>query len=79
MTPHWLKQTEVGIELSVYCQPGAKVSKIVGTHDGHLKISLQQPAMDNRANEALLVIKAAAHSAAADSPYLWSGQQSKAH
>jgi uncharacterized protein len=54
MTPHWLKQTDIGIELSIYCQPGAKVSKIVGTHDGHLKISLQQPAMDNRANEALL-------------------------
>ena len=54
MTPHWLKQTDVGIELSIYCQPGAKVSKIVGTHDGHLKISLQQPAVDSRANEALL-------------------------
>jgi len=54
MTPHWLKQTDAGIELSIYCQPGAKVNKIVGTHDGHLKVSLQQPATDNRANEALL-------------------------
>ena len=54
MTSPWLKQTDVGLELSIYCQPGAKVSKIVGTHDGHLKISLQQPATDNQANEALL-------------------------
>ena len=54
MTSPWLKQTDVGRERSIYCQPGAKGRTIVGTHDGHLKISLQQPAMDNRANEALL-------------------------
>jgi uncharacterized protein (TIGR00251 family) len=54
MTPLWLKQTDVGIELSIYCQPGAKVSKIVGTHDGHLKVSLQASAAENKANEALL-------------------------
>jgi uncharacterized protein len=54
MTPLWLKQTDLGIELSIYCQPGAKVNKIVGTHDGHLKVSLQAPAAENKANEALL-------------------------
>jgi uncharacterized protein (TIGR00251 family) len=54
MTPSWSKQTTTGIELSIYCQPGAKVSKIVGTHDGHLKVSLQAPATENKANEALL-------------------------
>ena len=54
MTPLWLKQTDVGIELSIYCQPGAKVNQIVGTHDGHLKVSLQASATENKANEALL-------------------------
>jgi uncharacterized protein (TIGR00251 family) len=54
MTPSWSKQTGTGIELSIYCQPGAKVSKIVGTHDGHLKVSLQASAAENKANEALL-------------------------
>ncbi len=54
MTPLWLKQTDLGIELSIYCQPGSKVNKIVGTHDGHLKVSLQAPAAENKANEALL-------------------------
>jgi uncharacterized protein (TIGR00251 family) len=54
MTPLWLKQTDVGIELSIYCQPGAKVNQIVGTHDGHLKVSLQASAAENKANEALL-------------------------
>ena len=52
--PSWSKQTVTGIELSIYCQPGAKISKIVGTHDGHLKVSLQAPAAENKANEALL-------------------------
>lgn len=55
MTPHWLKQTPNGITLNLYCQPGAKLTKVVGLHDDCLKISLQAPAQDNKANELLLV------------------------
>ena len=54
MTPIWLKQTPTGITLNLHCQPGAKVSKVVGLHDGCLKISLQAPALENKANELLL-------------------------
>jgi uncharacterized protein (TIGR00251 family) len=54
MTPIWLKQTSTGIALSLYCQPGAKQTKIVGIHDGCLKISLQAPTLENKANEHLL-------------------------
>ena len=54
MNPIWLKQTPTGIALSIHCQPGAKQTKVVGLHDGHLKISLQAPAQDNKANELLL-------------------------
>jgi uncharacterized protein (TIGR00251 family) len=54
MTPIWVKQTSTGIALSLYCQPGAKQTKIVGIHDGCLKISLQAPALENKANEHLL-------------------------
>jgi uncharacterized protein (TIGR00251 family) len=54
MTPIWLKQTSSGIALSLYCQPGAKQTKIVGIHDGCLKIALQAPALENKANEHLL-------------------------
>jgi len=54
MTPIWLKQTSTGIVLNLYCQPGAKLSKVVGLHDGCLKISLQAPALENKANEMLL-------------------------
>jgi uncharacterized protein (TIGR00251 family) len=54
MTPIWLKQTPTGIILNLHCQPGAKVTKVVGLHDGCLKISLQAPAIENKANELLL-------------------------
>ena len=52
--PIWLKQTPTGITLNLHCQPGAKVTKVVGLHDGCLKISLQAPALENKANELLL-------------------------
>ena len=54
MTPIWLKQTPNGITLNLHCQPGAKLTKVVGLHDGCLKISLQAPAIENKANELLL-------------------------
>ena len=54
MMPIWLKQTPNGITLNLHCQPGAKITKVVGLHDGYLKISLQAPATENKANELLL-------------------------
>ena len=54
MTPTWIKQTPTGIVLSIYCQPGAKLTKVVGLFDDSLKISLQAPAVENQANELLL-------------------------
>jgi hypothetical protein len=36
MTPIWLKQTPNGITLNLHCQPGAKITKVVGLHDGYL-------------------------------------------
>ncbi|WP_353202218.1 DUF167 domain-containing protein [Polynucleobacter sp.] len=54
MTPIWLKQTPTGIILNLHCQPGAKQTKTVGTYGDCLKISLQAPALENKANELLL-------------------------
>jgi len=54
MTPIWLKQTPNGIKLNLHCQPGTKITKVVGLHDGYLKISLKAPAIENKANELLL-------------------------
>ena len=54
MTPIWLKQTPSRITLSLHCQPGAKQTKVLGLHDDCLKIALQAPPLENKAN-ALLV------------------------
>ena len=54
MMPIWLKPTPTGIALSLHCQPGAKQTKVVGLHDDCLKIALQAPPLENKAN-ALLV------------------------
>jgi uncharacterized protein (TIGR00251 family) len=54
MTPIWLKQIPSGITLSLHCQPGAKQTKVLGLHDDCLKIALQAPPLENKAN-ALLV------------------------
>lgn len=54
MTPIWLKQTPKGMMLSLHCQPGAKQTKVLGLHDDCLKIALQAPPLENKAN-ALLV------------------------
>ena len=40
--------------LSLHCQPGAKVSRVVGLHDERLKLQLHAPPLENRANEALV-------------------------
>jgi uncharacterized protein len=40
--------------LSVWVQPGAKSDGIVGVRDGSLKLRLTAPAVDNKANKALV-------------------------
>ncbi|QWD62626.1 DUF167 domain-containing protein [Polynucleobacter sp. MWH-UH25E] len=55
MAPNWLKQTPSGIiTLSLHCQPGAKQTKVLGLHDDCLKIALQAPPLENKANTLLV-------------------------
>jgi uncharacterized protein len=42
------------LELLVYVQPGAKSNEVTGLHDGRIKIRLNAPPVDNRANQSLL-------------------------
>ena len=51
----WFVANSDGVVLSLHCQPGAKVSRVVGLHDERLKLQLQAPPLENRANEALVV------------------------
>ena len=42
------------LQLKIYLQPGAKKSEIVGKHGDSIKIKVQSPPIDGKANEALI-------------------------
>lgn len=48
------KQKDGSLWLSVYIQPGASKSEIVGPHGDSLKIRIQAPPVDGKANETLV-------------------------
>jgi len=45
-------------KIVLYCQPGAKQTQLMGTHDGKPKIQLKAPPVDGEANKALLAFVA---------------------
>lgn len=51
---NYLKTRDGSIELSLYIQPGASKSRLLGEHDGALKIAIQSPPVDGKANKALI-------------------------
>jgi uncharacterized protein (TIGR00251 family) len=57
-----LRETAEGVTLAVRAQPGAKKTAITGVYgDGaaaHLKIAVQAPPIEGRANEALIAFLA---------------------
>jgi uncharacterized protein (TIGR00251 family) len=50
----WARATGDGVELLVLVQPRASRTKVVGVHDGRLKIALAAPPVDGEANAALI-------------------------
>lgn len=41
--------------LTIYLQPGAKKSEVAGFHNGNIKIKVNSPPVDGKANEALIL------------------------
>jgi uncharacterized protein (TIGR00251 family) len=55
-----LTETPDGIRLCVHVQPGAKRSAVIGTHGDALKIAVQAPPSEGKANEAVVALIAEA-------------------
>jgi uncharacterized protein len=54
----WARDGSGGAVLEVLAQPRASKSRVVGEHDGRLKIQLAAPPVDGEANAALLAFLA---------------------
>jgi uncharacterized protein (TIGR00251 family) len=64
--------------LEVHVQPGAKRSEFAGEHGSRIKIRLAAPAVENRANEALIEFLAAHYRVPRRNVRIASGLRSRA-
>ncbi len=54
MSARWYRRHGTGWLLEVHAQPGARSNGIAGLHGERLKVRIASPAVDGRANEALV-------------------------
>ena len=73
----WLFEADGVTTLIVHVQPGAKRSEVVGRHGDALKIRVAAPAIDGRANAALLTFIAERLRLAKSAVSLKTGQSSR--
>ena len=77
MSPWWRRQPDGSLHLHVHAQPGAKRSEIAGVHGGALRIRIAAPALEDRANDALIEFLAQAFAVPRRSVTLLSGAKSR--
>lgn len=56
----WLREEPGGVVLEVLVQPRASRTRVLGEHDGRLKVALAAPPVDGEANAALVEFLAGA-------------------
>jgi uncharacterized protein (TIGR00251 family) len=56
----WSREVPGGVELLVLVAPRASRTKVLGEHDGRLKVALAAPPVDGEANAALVEFSAQA-------------------
>jgi uncharacterized protein (TIGR00251 family) len=52
--PAWLREAGGAVTLELLIQPRASRTRVVGEHDGRLKVQLAAPPVDGEANAALV-------------------------
>jgi uncharacterized protein (TIGR00251 family) len=72
-----VREVPGGVELSVFCQPKAARSALIGMHGGALKAKVKAPPVEGRANQALLDLLAGALGVPRGRLTLVSGEQSR--
>src|SRR5712664_2269061 len=72
-----VREVPGGIELSVFCQPKAARSALIGRHGGALKAKVKAPPVEGKANQALLDLLAGALGVPRGRLTLVSGEQSR--
>ena len=76
--PSWHRRDADGsIVLAVHAQPGAKRTEVAGLHGDALKIRVAAPALEDRANEALIEFLAERFQVPKRNVTLLSGQKSR--
>lgn len=70
-------QKEEGYVLTLHIQPNAKKTEIIGIHGDALKVRLQAPPIDGKANEALCTFLAEIFAVKRQSVVLLSGETSR--
>ena len=75
--PEWLRHHGSRTTLTLHIQPGAKRTEIAGPHGDALKVRLQAPPVDGKANAALIEFVAARLGLARSAVSLKSGQTSR--
>ena len=56
--PPWLREEAGAVTLALLIQPRASRTRVVGEHDGRLKVQLAAPPVDGEANAALVAFLA---------------------
>ena len=53
-SPRWCRREAQRLVLSIHVQPGARATEVAGIHGDSLKVRIQAPALEDRANDALI-------------------------
>lgn len=75
--PSWLVERPDGCVLSIHVQPGARGAGVVGEHGDALKIRIDSPPIEGRANLALIAFLASHLGLAKGALTLLSGESSR--